>query len=160
LPRPESYRTTALPCPSYGITATAATLTEGLMSAGETLASARQRRSSLDNANEGGLMGRIVISDNVSLDAVVQDPSRGEGFERGGWVGRIGDQGRDEAAKVLLDEALGTEALLLGRRTYEFLAARWPSRSGALADKLNSQRKYVVSSTLEDPIWNNSTVLT
>jgi dihydrofolate reductase len=104
-------------------------------------------------------MGRIVISENVSLDGVVQDPAGVEGFERGGWVGRIGDRGRDQAAQVLLDEALATEALLLGRRTYEFLAARWPSRTGALADRLNSQRKYVVSSTLENPGWANTAVL-
>src|SRR5207247_2083962 len=67
--------------------------------------------------------------------------------------------GREEAAKVLLDEALGAEAQLFGRRTYEFLAARWPSRSGELADRLNDMPKYVVSSTLKDPDWNNSTVL-
>src|ERR671922_1056854 len=105
-------------------------------------------------------MGKVVISENVTLDGVVQDPAGAEGFERGGWVGRIGERGREEAAKVLLDEALGAEALLLGRRTYEFLAARWPTRSGELADRLNSLPKYVVSSTLEDPAWNNSTVLT
>jgi dihydrofolate reductase len=67
--------------------------------------------------------------------------------------------GREEAAKVLLDESLGAEALLQGRRTYEFLAAVWPPRSGELADRLNSMPKYVVSSTLEDPPWSNSTVL-
>jgi dihydrofolate reductase len=104
-------------------------------------------------------MGRIVISENVSLDGVIEDPSGVEGFKHGGWVGRVGDRGREEAAKVLLDEALGAEALLWGRRTYEFLAARWPSRDGALADRLNSMPKYVVSSTLEDPDWNNTTVL-
>src|SRR5262245_62443466 len=100
-------------------------------------------------------MGRIIVSENVTLDGVVEDPSGTEGFARGGWIGRIGDRGRDEAAKVALDEALGTEALLLGRRSYEFLAARWPARSGALADRLNSQSKYVVSATLQDPDWNN-----
>src|SRR5438045_8395820 len=104
-------------------------------------------------------MGRIVVSENVSLDGVIQDPAGVEGFSRGGWVGRIGGQGRQEAAKVALDEALGAEAFLLGRRSYEFLAARWPSRSGPLADRLNSLPKYVVSSTLEDPGWNNTTVL-
>ncbi len=104
-------------------------------------------------------MGRIVISENVSLDGVIQDPAGVEGFRLGGWVGRIGDQGREEAAKVALDEALGAEAMLLGRRTYEFFAARWPSRSGPLADRLNSLPKYVVSSTLDDPDWNNTTVL-
>jgi dihydrofolate reductase len=104
-------------------------------------------------------MGKIVVSENVTLDGVVQDPAGAEGFERGGWVGRIGERGREDAAKVLLDEALGAEAQLFGRRTYEFLAARWPSRSGAFADRFNEMPKYVVSSTLEDPEWNNTTVL-
>ena len=104
-------------------------------------------------------MGRIVVSENVSLDGVIQDPAGVEGFSRGGWVGLIGGQGRDGAAKVAVDEALGAKALLLGRRSYEFLAARWPSRTGALADRLNSKPKYVVSSTLQDPAWNNTTVL-
>jgi dihydrofolate reductase len=102
-------------------------------------------------------MGRIVISENVSLDGVVQDPAGDEGFRLGGWVGQL--KSREEVAKVKLDEALGTEALLLGRRSYEWFAARWPSRSGELADRLNSLPKYVVSSTLVDPDWNNSTVL-
>jgi dihydrofolate reductase len=104
-------------------------------------------------------MGRLVVSENVSVDGVVQDPSGDEGFERGGWVGRIGASGREQAAEVLLDEARDAEALLLGRRTYEFFAARWPSRTGELADRLNSLPKFVVSSTLKDPRWNNSTVL-
>ncbi len=104
-------------------------------------------------------MARIIISENVSLDGVIQDPAGDEGFRHGGWIGRIGDRSRDEAARVALDEALGTEAMLLGRRSYEFLAARWPSRTGALADRLNSKPKYVVSSTLQDPGWNNTTVL-
>jgi dihydrofolate reductase len=102
-------------------------------------------------------MGKIIMSENVSLDGVVEDPAGDEGFRVGGWVGRITD--RQEVAKVTLDEALGSEALLLGRRSYEWLAARWPSRSGELADRLNSLPKYVVSSTLEEPKWNNSTVL-
>jgi len=104
-------------------------------------------------------MGRIVISENVSLDGVIQDPAGVEGFRLGGWVGRIGSQDRQEAAKVALDEALGAEAFLLGRRSYEFLAERWPSRSGPLAERLNSMPKYIVSSTLEAPAWNNTTVL-
>src|SRR5438552_10189956 len=104
-------------------------------------------------------MGKIVISENVSLDGVVQDPTGDEGFRHGGWFGQVGDKDREEWAQVALDEALGAEALLLGRRSYEFFAGRWPSRSGALADRLNSLPKYVVSSTLEDPDWNNSTVL-
>jgi dihydrofolate reductase len=94
-------------------------------------------------------VGRIVVSDNVSLDGVIQDPAGDEGFRLGGWVGQIKD--RPEVNKVTLDEALGTEALLLGRRSYEWFAARWPSRTGELADRINSLRKYVVSSTLEDP---------
>jgi dihydrofolate reductase/predicted phosphodiesterase len=102
-------------------------------------------------------MGKIVISDNVTLDGVVQDPAGDQGFRVGGWVGLIKD--RPELAKLALDEALGAEALLVGRRSYEWLAARWPSRSGELADRLNSLPKYVVSSTLENPDWNNSTVL-
>jgi dihydrofolate reductase len=102
-------------------------------------------------------MGKIVVSDNVSLDGVIQDPAGDEGFARGGWVGLIKD--RPEVNKLALDDALGAEALLLGRRSYEWMAGRWPSRSGELADRLNSMPKYVVSSTLEDPDWNNSTVL-
>src|SRR5881409_881286 len=104
-------------------------------------------------------MGKIVVSENVTLDGVVQDPAGAEGFGRGGWVGRVGERGRDEAATVLLGEALSAEAQLFGRRTYEFLAARWPARSGELADRLNDMPKYVVSSTLKDPEWNNSSVL-
>jgi dihydrofolate reductase len=102
-------------------------------------------------------MGKIVISDNVTLDGVVQDPAGDEGFRVGGWVGRIKD--RPEVAKLALDEALAAEVLLLGRRSYGWFAARWPSRSGELADRLNSMPKYVVSSTLEHPDWNNSMVL-
>jgi dihydrofolate reductase len=104
-------------------------------------------------------MGKIVISTNASLDGVVQDPDGEEGFRLGGWFGEFGGKDLEEWAKVSLEEALGTEALLLGRRSYEFFAARWASRSGAWADRLNSLPKYVVSSTLEEPKWNNSTVL-
>src|SRR5947209_1445386 len=104
-------------------------------------------------------MGKIVISENVSLDGVVQDPTGDEGFRQGGRFGQIGDKDREEWAKVEFAEALGTEALLLGRRSYEWFAARWPSRSGEWADRLNSLPKYVVSSTLVHPEWNNSTVL-
>ena len=102
-------------------------------------------------------MGKIVISENVSLDGVVQDPTGEEGFRHGGWFGQIKDH--PEVGKLALDDALAAEALLLGRRTYEFFAARWPSRSGDLADRLNSLPKYVASSTLETLDWNNSTVL-
>ena len=103
-------------------------------------------------------MARIVASENVSLDGVIQDPAGDEGFRHGGWVGLIKDS--PELNQLALDEALGAEAVLLGRRSYEWFAARWPSRSGELADRLNTLPKYVVSSTLGDPDWNNSTVLT
>jgi dihydrofolate reductase len=104
-------------------------------------------------------MGKIVISENITVDGVFQDPTGEEGFRFGGWFGQVCDKDREEWAKVGLDEALGAEALLLGRRSYEFFAARWPSRRGELADRLNSLPKYVASSTLEDPDWSNSTVL-
>jgi len=104
-------------------------------------------------------MGKIVISENVSLDGVVQDPTGEEGLRFGNWTGQIGDKDREAWVKVLLDEALSTEALLLGRRSDAWFAARWLSRSGEWADRLNSLPKYVVSSTLEEPRWINSTVL-
>ena len=94
-------------------------------------------------------MGKIVISENVSLDGLADGERL---FE---WVGPV----KGEAARVLLDEALDSEALLLGRRSYEFFAARWPSRSGEYADRLNGMPKYVVSSTLGNPGWSNVTVL-
>jgi dihydrofolate reductase len=97
------------------------------------------------------------VSENVTLDGVVQDPAGNEGFRVGGWVGLIKDS--PQLNKLALDEALAAEAWLLGRRSYEWFAARWPSRSGELADRLNGLPKYVVSSTLEHPAWNNSTVL-
>jgi dihydrofolate reductase len=102
-------------------------------------------------------MGKIVVSENVTLDGVIQDPAGDEGFKYGGWVGLISNS--PQLGKLVLGEALGQEAFLLGRRSYEWLAARWPSRSGVLADRLNSLPKYVVSSTLEQPAWNNTTVL-
>jgi dihydrofolate reductase len=102
-------------------------------------------------------VGQIVISENVSLDGVVEDPAGDEGFERGGWVGLIKD--RAELNQLALDEAVGAAAFLLGRRSYEWFAGRWPSRSGALADRLNSMPKYVISATLDDLDWDNSTLL-
>jgi dihydrofolate reductase len=103
-------------------------------------------------------MGRIIITENVSLDGVVQDPTGEEGFGRGGWS-QFRDSDRDAWARILLDEALGAEALVLGRRSDAWFAARWLSRSGEWADRLNGMPKYVVSSTLEAPRWSNSTVL-
>jgi dihydrofolate reductase len=106
-------------------------------------------------------MGKIVMSgpQNVSLDGVVQDPDGKEGFALGGWFVEFGGMDLEEWNKVALDEALSAEAWLLGRRSYEFFGMRWRPRSGELADRLNSMPKYVVSSTLEDPEWDNTTVL-
>jgi dihydrofolate reductase len=105
-------------------------------------------------------MGKIVISENVTIDGVIQDPTGDDGFAHGGWFNEIGDDARQGWAEIETGEALRAEALLLGRRTYEYLVARWPSRTGVWADRLNSMPKYVVSSTLVDPEWTNSTVLT
>ena len=102
-------------------------------------------------------MGTIVITEFVSLDGVMEDPGGGENFRHGGWTFEI-DRGQ-EGDKFKLNETLEAEALLLGRVTYEGFAAAWPSMEGEFADKFNSMPKYVVSSTLEEPEWNNSTVL-
>jgi dihydrofolate reductase len=102
-------------------------------------------------------MGRIVITEFVSLDGVMEAPGGGEEFEHAGWTFEI-PRGA-EGDKFKLDEALAAEALLLGRVTYEGFAAAWPSMEGEFADKFNGMPKYVVSSTLEEPEWNNSTVL-
>ena len=104
-------------------------------------------------------MGNIVISTNASLDGIVQDPDGQEGFRLGGWFGQFGGKDLEAWAKVSLDEALSTEALLLGRRSDEWFGTRWSSRPGEWADRLNSLPKYVVSSTLADPKWTNATVL-
>src|SRR6476469_9360546 len=104
-------------------------------------------------------MGKIVVSTNVSLDGVVQDPDGKEGFRLGGWFVESGGKDLEEWNKVALADALGAEAWLLGRRSYEFFGIRWGPRSGELADRLNSMPKYVVSSTLVEPDWNNTTVL-
>ena len=104
-------------------------------------------------------MGKIVVSTNVSLDGVVQDPTGEEGFRHGGWFNQYMGGDREAWAQVETEEALRTEALLLGRRSYEFFASRWRSRSGEWADRLNSLPKYVVSASLVDPAWHNSTVL-
>jgi dihydrofolate reductase len=102
-------------------------------------------------------MGRIVVTEFISLDGVIEDPGGSEDFKYGGWSFEI-DRGED-GDKFKLDEALDADALLLGRRTYEGFAAAWPSRDGEFADKFNNMPKYVVSSTLKDPQWTNSTVL-
>ena len=102
-------------------------------------------------------MGKIVVTEFVSLDGVMEDPGGSENFAQGGWSFKI-NRG-DEGDKFKLDEAFASEALLLGRVTYEGFAEAWPTRDGEFADKFNNMPKYVVSSTLDEPEWNNSTVL-
>jgi len=104
-------------------------------------------------------MGKIVVSQNVSLDGVVEDPSGEGGFRHGGWFQQFIGEDFGAWANVELAEAQGAEALLLGRRSDEYFAMRSPSQSGEWVDRLNSLPKYVVSSTLEDPKWTNATVL-
>jgi dihydrofolate reductase len=102
-------------------------------------------------------MGRIVVTEFISLDGVIEAPGGGEDYKYGGWTFEI-DRG-DEGNRFKLDETMSSAALLLGRRTYEGFAAAWPERDGEFADKFNTMPKYVVSSTLRDPEWTNSTVL-
>src|SRR5438046_2028342 len=102
-------------------------------------------------------MGRIVVTEFISLDGVVEDPGGSEDFKYGGWTFEF-DRG-EEGGKFKFDETMRSEAQLLGRVTYEGFADAWPSREGEFADRFNSMPKYVVSSTLEEPEWNNSTVL-
>jgi dihydrofolate reductase len=102
-------------------------------------------------------MGRIVVTEFMSLDGVVEAPGGGEDFKHGGWSFEI-ERG-EEGDKFKLDEARESDALLLGRVTYEGFAAAWPSREGEFADKFNSMPKYVFSSTLDKPEWSNTTVL-
>jgi dihydrofolate reductase len=102
-------------------------------------------------------MGRIVVTEFISLDGVIEAPGGGEDYKYGGWTFEI-DRG-DEGDQFKLDETMSSAALLLGRRTYEGFAAAWPERDGEFANKFNTMPKYVVSSTLRDPEWTNSTVL-
>ncbi|MEV6773314.1 dihydrofolate reductase family protein [Nocardia sp. NPDC051030] len=101
-------------------------------------------------------MGKIVITTNVTLDGVVQDPDGQEGFKSGGWFNQFGGKDLAEWAELETEEALGAEALLLGRRSDEWFATRWAERTGVWADKLNSMPKYVVSSTLDKPRWGGT----
>jgi dihydrofolate reductase len=105
-------------------------------------------------------MGKIVITTNVSLDGVVQDPTGEEGFSRGGWFVQSGGKDLEEWGKLEHAEALGTAAVLLGRRSDEWFGTRWSAKPGEFADRLNSLPKYVVSATLKDPKWTNAKVLT
>jgi dihydrofolate reductase len=102
-------------------------------------------------------MGRIVVSQFMTIDGVVEDPGGAEGFDRGGWAFRFERGSEGDAFK--LDEVMAADALLLGRRTYDGFAQAWPSRQNEFADKLNSMPKYVVSGTLSDPEWTNTTVV-
>jgi dihydrofolate reductase len=104
-------------------------------------------------------MGKIIINTNVSLDGVVQDPDGAEGYERGGWFSQFGGKDLEPWAQILAEEAMRTDALLLGRRSDEWFGSRWSARAGAWADRLNGLPKYVVSATLGDPVWQNATVL-
>ena len=102
-------------------------------------------------------MARIFVTEFVSLDGVMEDPGGAEDYRHGGWSFAF-DRG-DEGNSFKLDETMESDALLLGRRTFEGFAAAWPERDGPFADKFNAMPKYVVSKTLEDPAWANTTVL-
>ena len=105
-------------------------------------------------------MGKIVLSEKITLDGVVQDPTGEEGSKHGGWFLEVEDKDRQEWGKVEFQEALEAEALLLGRRSYEYFAAGWSSRPGEWADRLRDLPKYVVSSSaLDGPDWTNATVI-
>src|ERR671932_2033322 len=102
-------------------------------------------------------MGKIIVTEFVSLDGVMEDSGGAEDYEYGGWTFEI-DRG-DEGNQFKLDETMESDALLLGRKTYDGFAEAWPTREGEFADKFNNMPKYVVSSTLSEPEWNNSTVI-
>ena len=102
-------------------------------------------------------MGKIVVTEFLSLDGVMEDPGGSEDFEHGGWSFEF-NRG-EEGDKFKLDETMDSDALLLGRKTYEGFAEAWPTREGEFADRFNTMPKYVVSSTLTDPEWTNTTVL-
>jgi dihydrofolate reductase len=105
-------------------------------------------------------MGKIIVSENVTLDGVTQDPTGDEGTPFGGWFERLVGKDREAWAKVEMDEAFGASAMLLGGRTYEWFAGRWADRLGEWADRLRELPKYVVSATLRSRAWGNTTVLT
>ncbi len=104
-------------------------------------------------------MGKIVITTNISLDGVIQDPDGQEGFRHGGWFGQFGGKDLEGWTQAETEEALRAKAMLLGRKSDEWFATRWLGRTGVWADKLNSLPKYVVSATLTEPKWSNATVL-
>ena len=102
-------------------------------------------------------MGRIVVTEYMSVDGVVEAPSGDEQFERVGWTDSFSRGPEGDRFKI--DETMSSDALLLGRLTYDVFAPVWSAAEGEFADKFNSMPKYVVSSTLEHPEWNNTTVL-
>ena len=102
-------------------------------------------------------MGKLVVTEFVSIDGVFEDPGGAEGYEYGGWTFEY-DRGQ-EGDRFKLDELMEAEAQLFGRVTYEGFAAAWPSREGEFADRINNAPKYVVSTTLKDPQWQNTTVI-
>jgi dihydrofolate reductase len=102
-------------------------------------------------------MGKLVVTEFVSIDGVIEDPGGSENYEHGGWTFEY-DRGED-GDKFKMDELMEADVQLLGRRTYEGFAEAWPSREGSFADKINNGPKYVVSSTLTDPEWKNTTVI-
>jgi len=104
-------------------------------------------------------MGTLVISENITLDGVIEDPTGDDGFSRGGWFSRISEEDRQGWAEIESAQAFDATAELYGRRTYEWLTTRWATREGAWADRLRTMPKYVVSVTLEKPIWPNTTTL-
>src|SRR4051812_29924690 len=127
----------------------------GLSTTALTMIPGRQDGAGMQTSMEDRV-GRIVVTEFVSLDGVMEDPGGSESFEHGGWTFEID---RGEGMTFKLEETMATDALLLGRVTYEGFAEAWPSRDGEFADKFNSMPKHVVSSTLERPEWNNSSVL-
>src|ERR671934_103561 len=102
-------------------------------------------------------MGKLVVTEFISVDGVIEDPGGSEDFEYGGWTFEY-DRG-DDGNQFKLDELMDAEVQLLGRKTYEGFAEAWPAREGEFADKLNNDPKYVVSNTLSDPEWHNTTVI-
>src|SRR6188472_687026 len=102
-------------------------------------------------------MARIVVTEFISLDGVMEDPGGAEDFKHGGWTFQI-ERGED-GDRFKLDETMQSDALLLGRVTYQGFADAWPSRSGEFADKFNTMPKYVVSTTMGEAGWTNSQVI-